>query len=130
MQCPENTAVVTPQVDEHDPGVKMEHEIISRVPLEDEHLEDMLEEINISDNEETPSQNEQKTSKDSLVTSSLEVSPLPDRKVEIPLFVPPQKNKVCLVLVLMAKHMNKLTCDGLLKNILNKACISCDIMKL
>ena len=101
---PENTAV-NEQVDEQE--VAMEPEMNSRVPLEDEHLEDKLEEINISDNEETTIVTNQiqvtKTndevslsSADSLVASSLEVSPVSERKVEIPHLVTQQpKKEVC-----------------------------------
>lgn len=101
--CPENTAV-NEQVLE--PEVEMEPEMNSRVPLEDEHLEDKLEEIHISDNEETTIEtNEIQVTKtndevslssaDSLVASSLEVSPVSERKVEIPHPVTQPNKEVC-----------------------------------
>ena len=79
-----------------EPEVKIEPEMNSPVPAVDEHLEDKLEEIHISDSEETPIETESVTdtkpndeqvslcSEDSSVASSLEVSPLSERKVVIP----------------------------------------------
>jgi len=96
------SSVISAKVEEQE--VEMEPEMNSRVPLEDEHLEDKLEEINISDNEETTIETNQiqvtKTndevslsSADSLVASSLEVSPVSERKVEIPHLVTQPKKE-------------------------------------
>lgn len=88
-----------------EPEVKIEPEMNSPVPAVDEHLEDKLEEIHISDSEETPIETESVTdtkpndeqvslsSVDSLVASSLEVSPLSERKVEIPHLVSEPKKE-------------------------------------
>jgi len=96
-----NTAV-NQQV--HEAEVKIEPEMNSRVPEEDDHLEDKLEEIHISDSEEMPIETEplqvikpndevSLSSTDSLVASSLEVSPVSERKVEIPHLVPEPKKE-------------------------------------
>ena len=91
-----------------EPEVNIEPEMNSPVPAVDENLEDKLEEIHISDSEETPIETESSpvskpndeqvsiSSEDSLVASSLEASPLSERKVEIPLLVPEPKKEVCL----------------------------------
>jgi membrane-associated protease RseP (regulator of RpoE activity) len=88
----------------HEAEVKIEPEMNSRVPVEDDHLEDKLEEIHISDSEEMPIETEplqvmkpndevSLSSADSLVASSLEVSPVSERKVEIPHLVPEPKKE-------------------------------------
>jgi len=78
-----------------EPEVNIEPEMNSSVPAVDENLEDKLEEVHISDTEEAAIETESIpdskpneevvsiSSEDSLVASSLEVSPLSERKVEI-----------------------------------------------
>eukprot|EP00092_Neocalanus_flemingeri_P001070 GFUD01001141.1.p1 GENE.GFUD01001141.1~~GFUD01001141.1.p1 ORF type:complete len:340 (+),score=112.47 GFUD01001141.1:66-1085(+) len=99
------SSVISTKVQE--PEVEIEPEMNSPVPTVDEILEDKLEEINISDSEETPIEIETESipvskpddeqvslsSEDSLVASSLEVSPLSERKVEMPLLVPEPKKE-------------------------------------
>jgi len=97
------SSVISTKVQE--PEVNIEPEMNSPVPAVDENLEDKLEEIHISDSEETPIETESSpvskpndeqvsiSSEDSLVASSLEASPLSERKVEIPLLVPEPKKE-------------------------------------
>jgi len=96
------SSVISVKVQE--PEVKIEPEMNSPVPAVDEHLEDKLEEIHISDSEDAgietepiqdikPNDEISLSSEDSLVASSLEVSPLSERKVEIPHLVPEPKKE-------------------------------------
>jgi len=87
------SSVISTKVQE--PEVNIEPEMNSSVPAVDENLEDKLEEVHISDTEEAAIETESIpdskpneevvsiSSEDSLVASSLEVSPLSERKVEI-----------------------------------------------